>query len=122
MQTFSTPISICNKTITRNGISLEYHHIVVLVIVLYNLGQLHAQIGEYKEAANFFHRALDLAKKWDSCLDGVWEVVDDACKGSTRLLAILLNLAHIQYHNGCYKEAMTTYTQELNVVRRTFAN
>eukprot|EP00957_Ditylum_brightwellii_P074016 5624163-Ditylum_brightwellii.AAC.1 len=102
MQIFSTPISICNKTINRNDISLEYPYIAVLVTVLYNLGQLHVQTGEDKD------------QKWDSYVDGVWEVVDDACKGSIRLLVILHNLGHIQYHRSCYKEAMTTYTQALN--------
>eukprot|EP00957_Ditylum_brightwellii_P085913 6536058-Ditylum_brightwellii.AAC.1 len=80
------------------------------------------QIGEDKKAAGLFYCALDLAQKWDSCLDGIWEVVDDACKGMVRLLAILHNLGHIQYHISCYKEAMTTYIQALNVNRCTFAN
>eukprot|EP00957_Ditylum_brightwellii_P001712 132536-Ditylum_brightwellii.AAC.1 len=120
MRTFSAPVSLRNKTCYRNSLGLEYYRISLMVTILYNLGQLHVQIGEDNKATDFFNSALDLAQTRDSYLDGIWGVIDDACDEGVRLLAILHNLGHIQYRSGRYSEAMTKYTEALKVAHRTF--
>jgi tetratricopeptide (TPR) repeat protein len=79
-------------------------------ILLYNLGQLFMRMCEDNEAFEYFSRALHMAQ---------WGDATSLRRHGISVVAILHNIAHIEYRNGRYKEAVRTYTKALDNSRNS---
>jgi tetratricopeptide (TPR) repeat protein len=79
-------------------------------IIFYNLGQLCMRMCEDNEASEYFIRALQMAQ---------WGDEASLRRHGLSVVAILHNIAHVDYRNGRYEEAVQTYTKALDNSRNS---
>ena len=75
--------------------------------ILFNLGRISHNQGNFEDALGFYKRSLKALERWPTCDEPL-------------TLAILFGIGHVQYIRGDHVDALKTYMTSLSLARSAF--